>query len=158
MPMIHQSPVLVLNKIDANPIALVVRLVGDRLIRALPYNAQPIKVCGGHSRLFYKMGRNRTLNYNNIKQWPKIHLEVHHMQVTRNSILISFEPNTNTSYIRFGLLATLISDNGKQFNSQNFMEFCSSLGIKQRFMSVELPQSYGQVELANRILLRGLKK
>ena len=46
----------------------------------------------------------------------------------------------------------------KQFNSQNFMEFYSSLEIKQQFTLMEQPQSNGQVELANRILLGGLKK
>ena len=80
------------------------------------------------------------------------------MQVKHHPILISFTSNTNMLYDRFGLPAILISDNGKQFNNHNFTEFCISLGIKQRFTSVEHPQSNGQAELANRILLGGLKK
>ncbi|XP_030970402.1 uncharacterized protein LOC115990749 [Quercus lobata] len=31
---------------------------------------------------------------------------------------------------RFGILLTIISDNGRQFDSQGFREFCSNLGIK----------------------------
>ena len=38
------------------------------------------------------------------------------------------------------------------------MSFCESIGIKQRFTSVEHPQSNGQAELANQIILEGLKK
>ena len=85
-------------------------------------------------------------------------MEIHHMQVKHHLPSNLIYINTNTSHDRFGLPATLISDNGKQFNSQTFTEFCSNLGIKQRFTSVEHPQSNGQTELANRILLGGLKK
>ena len=35
---------------------------------------------------------------------------------------------------------------------------CAELGIKQVFASVEHPQTNGQVESANRVLLRGLKR
>jgi len=37
-------------------------------------------------------------------------------------------------------------------------KLCSEVGIKQVFASVEHPQTNGQVESANRILLRGLKQ
>ena len=36
---------------------------------------------------------------------------------------------------RFGIPLTIISDNGRQFNSQGFRDFCSSLGIKNQFSS-----------------------
>ena len=52
---------------------------------------------------------------------------------------------------RFGVPKRLVSDNGTQFASQQ-------LGIKQVLASVEHPQTNGQVESANRVLLRGLKK
>ncbi|XP_016186191.1 uncharacterized protein LOC107627892 [Arachis ipaensis] len=38
------------------------------------------------------------------------------------------------------------------------MEFLSGLGIKQKFSSVEHPQTNGQVEAANKVILLGLKK
>ena len=85
-------------------------------------------------------------------------MEINHMQVKHHPIMILFSSNTNMSHDRFGLPAILISDNGKQFNSNSFTKFCTSLGIKQRFTSVEHPQSNGQAKLANRIILGGLKK
>ena len=51
-----------------------------------------------------------------------------------------------------------MSDNGTQFASQQLGKLCSELGIKQIFALVEHPQTNGQVESANRVLLRGLKR
>ena len=49
---------------------------------------------------------------------------------------------------------TIISDNGRQFNSQGFRYFCSSLGIKNQFSSPGHPQVNGQTEVTNRTLLK----
>ena len=59
---------------------------------------------------------------------------------------------------RFGVPKHLVSYNGTQFSSQQFGKLCSELGIKQIFASVEHPQTNGQVESANKVLLRGLKR
>jgi len=59
---------------------------------------------------------------------------------------------------RFGVPRRLVSDNGTQFASQQLGKLCTEVGIKQVFVSVEHPQMNGQVESANRILLRGLKR
>ncbi|KAK7382390.1 hypothetical protein VNO80_01241 [Phaseolus coccineus] len=59
---------------------------------------------------------------------------------------------------RFGIPRHLVSDNGTQFASQQLGKLCLELGIKQVFASVEHPQTNGQVESANRVLLRGLKR
>ncbi|XP_025664656.1 uncharacterized protein [Arachis hypogaea] len=60
--------------------------------------------------------------------------------------------------ICFGILEIVISDNGTQFTDKKFAEFLTGLGIKQKFSSVEHPQTNGQVESANKIILLGLKK
>lgn len=57
---------------------------------------------------------------------------------------------------RYGVPRVVISDNGRQFQSQ-FAELCKSIGTVQRFTSVAHPQANGQVELTNRVLLHGLK-
>ena len=44
---------------------------------------------------------------------------------------------------RFGIPLTIISDNGRQFDSQGFRDFCSGLGIKNQFSSPGLPQVNG---------------
>nr|XP_025676365.1 uncharacterized protein K02A2.6-like [Arachis hypogaea] len=59
---------------------------------------------------------------------------------------------------RFGIPESVISDNGTQFIDKKFKEFLSGLGIKQKFTSVEHPQSNGQVETGNKVILKGLKK
>ncbi|XP_023877204.1 uncharacterized protein LOC111989644 [Quercus suber] len=47
---------------------------------------------------------------------------------------------------RFGVPNSLISDNGLQFNSRAFREFCRELGIKNRYSTPTYPQSNGQAE------------
>ncbi|XP_072058250.1 uncharacterized protein [Arachis hypogaea] len=59
---------------------------------------------------------------------------------------------------RFGILEVVVSDNGTQFTDKKFAEFLTGLGIKQKFSSVEHPQTNGQVEAANKVVLLGLKK
>ena len=59
---------------------------------------------------------------------------------------------------RFRILRHLVSDNGTQFASQQLGKLCSELGIKKIFPSVEHPQTNGQFESTNKVLLRGLKK
>ncbi|RDX91253.1 Pro-Pol polyprotein, partial [Mucuna pruriens] len=57
---------------------------------------------------------------------------------------------------RFGIPAEVVSDNGTQFASRVMADFCRELQIRQSFTSVEHPQSNGQVEAANKVILRGL--
>ena len=58
---------------------------------------------------------------------------------------------------RSGIPLTIISDNGRQFDSQGFKEFCSNLGIKNQFSSPGHPQANGQSEVTNRTLLKIIK-
>ena len=59
---------------------------------------------------------------------------------------------------RFGVSDSLISDNGLQFTSRVFCEFCSDLGIKNRYSTPTYPQSNGQAEAINKTIMNGLKK
>jgi hypothetical protein len=59
---------------------------------------------------------------------------------------------------RFGIPKTLVSDNGRQFDSPEVREYCELLHIRHRFTSVYHPQANGQVENANRTVLEGLRK
>ena len=58
---------------------------------------------------------------------------------------------------RFGIPLTIISDNGRQFDSQAFRDFCSGLGIKNQFWSPGHPQANGKTEVTNRTLLKIIK-
>jgi len=53
---------------------------------------------------------------------------------------------------------TLIVDNGKQFDSDKFKEFCRSIGTKIAFASVYHPESKGAVERANRVIFSAISK
>jgi hypothetical protein len=59
---------------------------------------------------------------------------------------------------RFEVLSELTVDNGKQFDSQDFRELCSSIGTKPVFASVYHPQSNGIVERANGKIFSAIKK
>ena len=58
---------------------------------------------------------------------------------------------------RFGVPRVLISDNGRQFNSGPTRDYCSKFGIETRFSAVSRPQTNGQAEEANKVVLKGLK-
>ena len=58
---------------------------------------------------------------------------------------------------RFGIPVTIILDNGRQFDSQAFGDFCSGLGIKNQFSSPGHPQANRQTEVTNRTLLKIIK-
>jgi IS30 family transposase len=53
---------------------------------------------------------------------------------------------------RFEVPRHIIVDNGTQFDSQNFRNYCENLGIQLYFVSVKQPQSNGVVERANGII------
>ncbi|XP_025678147.1 uncharacterized protein [Arachis hypogaea] len=59
---------------------------------------------------------------------------------------------------RFGIPEIVISDNGTQFADKKFREFLKGLRISHRFSSVEHLQTNGQVESANKVIVKGLKK
>ena len=59
---------------------------------------------------------------------------------------------------RFGVPNTLISDNGLQFDSRAFCDFCRDLGIMNRYSTLTYPQSNGQAEAINKTILNGLKR
>ena len=58
---------------------------------------------------------------------------------------------------RFRIPRTIISDNGRQFDSQGLRDFCLGLGIKNQFSSLGHPQANGQTEVTNQILLKIIK-
>lgn len=59
---------------------------------------------------------------------------------------------------RYGIPRILVTDNGTQFNNADFKKYCEDNAIDLRFTSVAHPQANGQAEVANRIIIDGLKK
>nr|CCI55289.1 PH01B001G05.12 [Phyllostachys edulis] len=58
---------------------------------------------------------------------------------------------------RFGVPGRIIKDNGKQFSSAKFQEFCDELGTKLCYASVAHPQSNRAAECANDQIIQGIK-
>jgi hypothetical protein len=76
-------------------------------------------------------------------------------KITSFNILRFYKRNV---LARFGIPQALVTDNGTQFTDQNFRNFVARLGTKHHFTPVEHPQTNGQAEAANRVLLRGLRR
>ena len=58
---------------------------------------------------------------------------------------------------RFGVPNRIITDNGTQFTSRIFQEYCEGIGTHLCFASMAHPRSNGQAERANAEILRRLK-
>jgi len=58
----------------------------------------------------------------------------------------------------FGVPNTIITDNGRQFIDRGLQSFYDDLGIKSITTSVEHPQTNGQAEATNKVILNELKK
>jgi transposase InsO family protein len=58
---------------------------------------------------------------------------------------------------RFEVPNSIITDNGSQFTGRKFLEFCNKYHIRVDWAAVAHPQTNGQVERANDMILQGLK-
>jgi transposase InsO family protein len=58
---------------------------------------------------------------------------------------------------RFGVPNSIITDNGSQFTGRKFLEFYNKFHIHVDWTAVAHPQTNGQVERANSMILQGLK-
>ena len=59
---------------------------------------------------------------------------------------------------RFGIPKSIVSDNGPQFDSRIYQDFCQELKILNLYSTPRYPQSNGQAEASNKTLLTALKK
>jgi transposase InsO family protein len=57
----------------------------------------------------------------------------------------------------FAVPNSIITDNGSQFMCRKFLEFCGKYHIRMNWAAVAHPQTNGQVERANGMILQGLK-
>jgi transposase InsO family protein len=64
---------------------------------------------------------------------------------------------TNIIY-RFGVPNSIITDNGSQFTGRKFLEFCDKYHIRVDWAAVAHPQTNGQVERANDMILQGFHR
>jgi transposase InsO family protein len=58
----------------------------------------------------------------------------------------------------FGVPHSIITDNGTNFTSKEFKDYCEGLGIKLKFASIAHPKTNGQVKKANGLIYNRIKK
>lgn len=86
-----------------------------------------------------------------FSKWPQIYQI---KSISSNCIINCLNDFTSL----FGNPELIISDNGTQFSSQRFLNFCQENGITHKFTSPYHPQSNGQAERFVDTLKRALKK
>ena len=74
----------------------------------------------------------------------------------------NLDSSTAISFIRelifrYGFPHCIITDNGSNFDSDEFRSFCASQGTRIDYASIAHPQWNGQAERANGLILQGLK-
>jgi hypothetical protein len=106
--------------------------------RATTHGSREPQVHLRRRRVFYQVDRGKGSIHNNVEDCQEF-----------------FWQNI---VCRFGVPFELIVDNGKQFDSQDFRDFCFSIGTKLAFASVYHPQSKGIVERANGKIFTTIKK
>ncbi|XP_074352762.1 uncharacterized protein LOC141691909 [Apium graveolens] len=90
-------------------------------------------------------------------------LRVKNLKVCGDSKLVvsqvkgEFEARDETM-AKYEIPQILVTENGTQFNNEEFRKYCEENKIDLRFTSVAHPQANGQAEVANHIILDGLKK
>jgi transposase InsO family protein len=58
----------------------------------------------------------------------------------------------------FGVPHSIITDNGTNFTSNEFKDYCEGLGIKLKFASVAHPKTNGPFEKYNGLICNGIRK
>jgi transposase InsO family protein len=100
------------------------------------------KVPGGYTHLLFAIDK--------FSKW----VEVRPITNLRAEQVVTFF--TDIIY-RFGVPNSIITNNGSQFTGRMFLEFCDKFHICVDWAAVAHPQTNGQVERANDMILQGLK-
>ena len=86
-----------------------------------------------------------------FSNWPEV---MPMKKITTTATIERFED----LFIRNGLPDEIMTDNGTQFTSHDFTEFCRNYGIKKTFSAPHYPMSNGRAERMVDIFKRSLKK
>ena len=63
-----------------------------------------------------------------------------------------------TTFVHYGIPESIVSDNGPQFISSEFQQFCKTNAIRHIIVAAYHPKSNGLAERAVKIVKDGLKK
>jgi hypothetical protein len=100
------------------------------------------RAVGGYRFLFVAIDK--------FTKWPEATPVV---SITQGAVVVFLK----SIICRFRVPRCIITDNGTQFKSRLFQEYCKGIGTQLCFASVAHPMSNSQAESANTEILRGLK-
>jgi transposase InsO family protein len=138
MPENGESSKFTFHASSPNSTVMALAKVGNGYSRTITNSSRKLQICSCRCGLFHEVGRSKTTREH---------------QGTNNS-----EFFWQNIICRFGVPRELTVDNGKQFDSYTFKEYCKSLGTHAKFSSVHHPQSNRAVERANGLIFLGIKK
>ena len=81
-------------------------------------------------------------------------IEAKPVQMAETGLVIDFISSVVHSY---GIPHSIITNNGSNFIADEMKNLCANLGIKLDYASVYHPQTNGQVERANGLIMSGIK-
>ena len=81
-------------------------------------------------------------------------IEAKHVKTTESGPVIDFISGV---VHRYGVPHSIITDNGTNFTADEVKLWCKNMGIKIDYASVYHPQTNGQVEQANGLIMSGIK-
>ena len=81
-------------------------------------------------------------------------IEAKPVKTTESGLVIDFISGV---VHRYGIPHSIITNNGSNFTAGEVKLWCSKMGIKPDYASVYHPQTNGQVEQANGLIMSGIK-
>nr|XP_017250520.1 PREDICTED: uncharacterized protein LOC108221132 [Daucus carota subsp. sativus] len=153
-PTIHQDSVEFVKKCKNcqlfSNVPRVSPVLPSSVLSPIPFAVWGIDIMGPFPRAKGDL-RYLLVSIDYMTKW----VEAKAMRTINQQDVIRFMDNI---LMRFGLPRVLVSDNGPQFIGSDFESYLAERGIKHKKSSVAYPQGNGQVEVTNRILLRGIEK
>lgn len=95
-------------------------------------------------------GENLLVGVDFYSRWFKIQI----LHATTSSKIVEAFDNWFTNH---GIPEVIISDNGPQFRSKEFMHYVQSLGVTHRKITPYSPQANGEVKRQNKTLLKAIR-
>jgi len=138
VPAIFEDPKGPSGRVMADGQSVAIRYLGDDLIRKLPMAKVDFVFAIVAMDYFTKR------------------VEVEAITKFTSSMILSFVKKN--IMCRHSVPMQIITDNGTQFESKEFVDFCNHYRIKKSFSSVVHSQTNGQVEAINKILKDIVKK
>ncbi|XP_074377289.1 uncharacterized protein LOC141718807 [Apium graveolens] len=153
-PTIHQDAIEFMKKCKEcqlfSNMSRISPVLPSSVLSSIPFAVLGIDIMGPFSRAKGDL-RYLLVSIDYMTKW----VEVKAMRTINQQDCIKFMDNI---LMRFGIPRVLVSDNGPQFIGLEFESYLQERGVKHKKSSVAYPQGNGQVEVTNRILLRGIEK